>query len=94
MAKKKPACKTAKNMATSQPGVDSDISVYHGRSTGLTVLALNVLTLTFEGGVLLFQNHIVAESLAEMERKRKAKEDRGFPLNKKYGLPIPKHYTN
>ena len=39
-------------------------------------------------------NHIVSESLAEMERKRKAQEDTGFPLNKKYGCPIPKHNIN
>ena len=43
---------------------------------------------------MLFQNHIAVESLAEMERKRKAQENMGFPLNKKYGLPIPKHYIN
>ena len=52
MAEKKPACKTAKSMATSLPGVDSDISVC-GCSAGLPVFASNVLTLTFEGGVLL-----------------------------------------
>ncbi len=30
------------------------------------------------------------ESQAEYGRKRKAQEDAGYPLNQKYGLPIPK----
>ena len=29
-------------------------------------------------------------TLEEIGRKRKAQEDGGYPLNKKYGLPIPK----
>ena len=36
------------------------------------------------------KNCIATESLAEIGRKRKAQEDAGYPLNKKYGLPIPK----
>ncbi len=36
------------------------------------------------------KNCITTESLAEIGRKRKAQEDAGYPLNKKYGLPIPK----
>ncbi len=34
------------------------------------------------------------ESLAEIDRKRKAQEDGGYPLNMKYGLPIPKKNNN
>jgi hypothetical protein len=34
---------------------------------------------------------IAAENLDEMDRKRKAQENAGWPLNKKYGFPIPQN---
>jgi hypothetical protein len=49
----------------------------HGCALGTVVSAMNEIK----------KNR---ESLAEYGRKRKVQEDVGYPLNKKYGLPIPK----
>ncbi len=49
----------------------------HGCALGTVVLAMNEIKKN-------------CESLVEYGRKRKVQEDAGYPLNKKYGLPIPK----
>jgi len=52
----------------------------HGCALGTVVSAVHEIK----------NNRITTESQAEYGRKRKAQEDAGYPLNKKYGLPIPK----
>jgi hypothetical protein len=52
----------------------------HGCALGTVVLAMYDIK----------ENCIATESLAEIGRKKKMQEDAGYPLNKKYGHPIPK----